>query len=518
MSDTDVMSEFGKVRKFFFPIHGFEVKKALPMGLMFFFILFNYTCLRNMKDAMVVTAPNSGSEVIPFLKAFLVMPSAVLFTLLYAKGSDVMSCENLFYVTIGFFMVFFGIFGFVIYPNVSLLHPAATTVAYWQESCSQSLRWPLAILGNWSFALFYTMAELWGSVTLSLLFWQFANQICKTSEAKRFYAFFGLLAQISLLLAGEVANYVDKVSRSVPEGIDPWEVSLRWLMGMVVLSGVVIMGIYRWIYKYVLTDKRFYDGPELPGAKKKKVKMGFWQSMKFMVTSPYLILIIALVICYGIGVNVIEGLWKGQAKLLYPHTNAFNAFMGRYSFYTGIASMIVMIIGGNILRKFSWFTAAAITPILTLVAGSVFFSFIVWRNDFVDVLAQIGTNPVTVSVVIGAVILILAKATKYALFDLTKEMAYIPLDDEMKVKGKVVVEVIGGRLGKASGAWLQSGLLMFFGLNIFSHGKKVELINLAPYLFGILVTICLVWILAVRALSKKIAAVTAAISNQAASE
>jgi AAA family ATP:ADP antiporter len=172
-----------------------------------------------------------------------------------------------------------------------------------------------------------------------------------------------------------------------------------------------------------------------------------------------------------------------------------------------------MVIGGNILRKFSWFTAAAITPALTLVAGSIFFSFIIWRNDFVSVLAQIGTNPITAAVFIGAVILILAKATKYALFDLTKEMAYIPLDDEMKVKGKVVVEVIGGRLGKASGAWLQSALLMIFGLNIFSHGKKVELISLAPYLFGILVTICLVWLLAVRALSKKIVAVTAAGSN-----
>ncbi|MDR1233024.1 MAG: NTP/NDP exchange transporter [Puniceicoccales bacterium] len=510
MSDSDTMPEFGKIRKFFFPIYGFEVKKALPMGLMFFFILFNYTCLRNMKDAMIITAPNSGAEVLPFLKAFLVMPSAILFTLLYAKGSDTMSSENLFYVTIGFFIIFFGLFGFVIYPHLDFFHPAAATVAYWQDNCSGSVRWPLAILGNWSFALFYVMSELWGSATLSLLFWQFANQICKTSEAKRFYSFFGLLAQFSLLLAGEVADYFSKISRGLP---DPWAVSLRWLMGIVVVSGIVLMGIHRWIYKYVLTDKRFYDKPELPGAKKKKAKMGFWQSMMFIVTSPYLGLIAALVICYGIGVNVIEGLWKGQVKLMHSNANEFNAFMGRYSFYTGIASMIVMVIGGNILRKFSWFTAAAITPALTLVAGSIFFSFIIWRNDFVGVLAQIGTNPITAAVFIGSVILILAKATKYALFDLTKEMAYIPLDDEMKVKGKVVVEVIGGRLGKASGAWLQSGLLMIFGLNVFSHGKKVELISLAPYLFGILVTICLVWLLAVRALSKKIAAVTAAGSN-----
>ncbi|MDR1173434.1 MAG: NTP/NDP exchange transporter [Puniceicoccales bacterium] len=153
MSNSDTMPEFGKIRKFFFPIYGFEVKKALPMGLMFFCILFNYTCLRNMKDAMIITAPNSGAEVLPFLKAFLVMPSAILFTLLYAKGSDTMSSENLFYVTIGFFIIFFGLFGFVIYPHLDFFHPAAATVAYWQDNCSGSVRWPLAIVGNWSFAL-----------------------------------------------------------------------------------------------------------------------------------------------------------------------------------------------------------------------------------------------------------------------------------------------------------------------------------------------------------------------------
>ena len=35
---------------------------------------------------------------------------------------------------------------------------------------------PIAIVRNWSFCLFYVMAELWGSVVVSLLFWGFANQ------------------------------------------------------------------------------------------------------------------------------------------------------------------------------------------------------------------------------------------------------------------------------------------------------------------------------------------------------
>ena len=39
---------------------------------MFFCILFNYTILRDTKDVLVVTAPGSGAEIIPFLKTWCV--------------------------------------------------------------------------------------------------------------------------------------------------------------------------------------------------------------------------------------------------------------------------------------------------------------------------------------------------------------------------------------------------------------------------------------------------------------
>ena len=47
------------------------------------------------------------------------------------------------------------------------------------ESAGPRFAGPIAILRNWTFCLFYVMAELWGSVVVSLLFWGFANQVCK---------------------------------------------------------------------------------------------------------------------------------------------------------------------------------------------------------------------------------------------------------------------------------------------------------------------------------------------------
>ena len=41
-----------------------ERQKLVPLAIMFFCILFNYTILRDTKDVLMVTAPKSGAEVI----------------------------------------------------------------------------------------------------------------------------------------------------------------------------------------------------------------------------------------------------------------------------------------------------------------------------------------------------------------------------------------------------------------------------------------------------------------------
>lgn len=55
-----------------------ERKKLVPLALMFFCILFNYTILRDTKDVLMVTAPKSGAEVIPFIKTYVNLPAAIV--------------------------------------------------------------------------------------------------------------------------------------------------------------------------------------------------------------------------------------------------------------------------------------------------------------------------------------------------------------------------------------------------------------------------------------------------------
>ncbi len=495
---TATAQEFGKIRAAIFPIHVHELKKFLPMGFMMFFILFNYTILRDTKDALLGTAPNSSTEAFNFVKLGIVMPLAVLFVVLYAKLANMFSRYQLFNIMIVAFITFFGLFAFVIYPNVELFHPDVNYIASLQ---AESPRWhyPIAIYGNWTFTIFYAMSELWGSAMISLLFWQFANEITRTHEAKRFYALFGLLANVALIFSGQTVKYMSDIRDSLPEGVDAWGVSIQYMMTAVVISGLFVIFINYWMEKNVLTDPRYYDAAESADkkkGKKKKPKLGVGESFRYLLTSPYIGMVAILVLSYGMSINLIEFLWKKQIKLYYAgDPNAYSAFMGNFSTFTGIATMTLIMFCKGIVRRFGWLTGAIITPAVIAITGGLFFAFILFSDIASPMLAGLGVGVTYAAMMVGAVQNILSKGTKYSLFDPTKEMSYIPLDQELKTKGKAAVDVIGGRLGKAGGGLVSSLLLTILGVS--------EAILIAPYLAVIVALVLVAWFWAARNLSGK---------------
>ena len=162
-----------------------ERKKLFPLALMFFCILFNYTILRDTKDVLMVTAPKSGAEVIPFIKTYVNLPAASGFTGLYASLTNRMEQADVFRTCVWPFLAFFSIFALFIYPNRAFLHPNGFC-DFLAMHLPASFSAPLAIIRNWSFAVFYVMAEMWGSVVASLLFWGFANEVTTVDEAKKY--------------------------------------------------------------------------------------------------------------------------------------------------------------------------------------------------------------------------------------------------------------------------------------------------------------------------------------------
>ena len=303
---------------------------------------------------------------------------------------------------------------------------------------------------------------------------------------------FGLGANVALIFSGQYVRFVSKMRAGLPPGVDPWGVSIKYLMGAVLASGGALVSIFSFMQRKVLTDPECVDQEkQMAKKKKKKVKMGLRESAKFLLSSPYIRDLAMLVISYGMCINLVEVSWKSKLKAAYPDPNAYSSFMGNFSSATGTVTLAMMLIGRKIFKKFGWKFAAMITPATIGVTGLMFYALTLFAPFFAPIAASLGTTPLMLAVLVGAVQNILSKSSKYSLFDPCKEMAYIPLDSDSKTKGKAAVDVIGNPLGKSGGALIQQ--ILIFGVG--------SLAAATPYLAGILGVLLFFWYKAADSLS-----------------
>lgn len=486
-----VQPEFGSIRGALWPIHGYEMKKFLPMGLMMLFILFNYTILRSTKDAILV--PAAGAAVIPYLKGFVVLPSAILFVIIYSKLVNIFKPATVFYLISGFFIGFITLYAFVLFPNNQFILPDPISIKALQAEYPR-IQHMISIYAYWTDAMFYTIAELWGSIMLSLMFWQFANEITRTHEAARFYALFALLGNLGLILSGFVLQTASSMQKASGGAHEAFISTLYYTLGASIVAGFIVIFLYNWMQRNVLTDPLYYDAADKAGhVKTKKPKLSVGESFKYIFSSKYILLIALLVLSYGIAMNLIELNWKEVLRKQYPERIDYQHFMGLVQYLMGGSTIVAIMFFKGVVRRFGWYVGAIATPLMMLVTGIIFFAFVLFEEYMSPASAALGVTGLLMAVGVGTIQNVLAKGTKYSLFDPTKEMSYIPLDQEQKVKGKAAVDVIGGRLGKAGGGYIV--------MAIFAVTGAADVLSITPIMAVIVIGVIMLWIVAVSGLS-----------------
>ncbi len=236
-----------------------QVSKFIIMSLMMIMTLYIYSVLRGTKDALVVS--ELGAEVISALKLWGVLPCAILSIVLYSKLVDVMTRIQVYHTLNAIFIGFFVLFDFVLYPNAAQIHFDLSGFALEYPL----FKYVLVMLGGWSFSLFYIMSELWGSIMLSLMFWQLANQINTVDEAKKNYPLFGFVAQIGLVGSGAILALFTSDSF----GLDN-RTSLHYICLSVLFAGIALSSSL-YILSNNVVSKDLINGA---AAAKKKAKMG----------------------------------------------------------------------------------------------------------------------------------------------------------------------------------------------------------------------------------------------------
>jgi AAA family ATP:ADP antiporter len=337
------------------------------------------------------------------------------------------------------------------------------------------------------------MAEMWSTMIMTVLFWGFANDVTSVKDAKRFYGLFLVGTNFSGVVAGLLVQRLSThiFNPLLPFGKSGWDQSFTLMNFIIVGTSLVSMGLYWWLNRQGLG----YTEETLKAHRESPIKMGLRKNFAYLAKSKYLTCIAILVITFNIVINLAEVVWKDQVKSLYPTTADFNSYMAGVNFWTAMLGVLIsLFISGNLIRILGWTKTALIAPILILITGALFFaSLLLPKETLMGLCVMIGTSPVALAVFLGSLQNCMLRGTKYSLVDQTKELAFVPLTQESKIKGKAAIDGLGSRLGKSGGSLMYQCLLIIFGSIVGSTHVVAFLLVLA--VIG--------WIFAVRVLGKK---------------
>jgi AAA family ATP:ADP antiporter len=476
---TKLSNEFTKNKQYI-------LYKYLPSSLMLLLSAYIHNFLRGVKDSILV--PSLGPELISFIKFYGVFPGTLIFFLCFTKLANILARDKLYYAITLFFCGFFMLYAFVLSPFQHLMQPDLSDLmlAY------PKFKYHLMMIQHWTTSLVYIMCEICGTVMLALLFWQFTNELYSLKEAKKTYALFGVIGQVGIVIAGLVQTGISEYLSHNVAGEIVWDLTLKWMMSSIMLAGLGLIAIYRWLYKNVFFDPilctRQHTG------QREKITLSIKESLKYICSSRYLWLLMIIVFSYGVAINLVESSWKYQLKQVYPTQNSYSIFMGKFTMYFGFFSIATMFLGAYILHKFKWLIGALLTPIGAGITGAIFFTSMIFQDWFEPIAMSLGSSILLMSVMMGSVQLIFFKSLNYTFDVATREMAYMPLDRELRTKGKAAVDVIGNRGGKAFGAIAQQLMFQFISPSIGDLTHEIFLF------FALTITI---WILSVFALSRR---------------
>ncbi len=459
------------------------------MFVLFFLISFVYNMLRCLKVSLMVKAPGSGVEVIPFLKIGAVLPGAILMTYIFTLLMSRFNREKVFYIIISGFLVYFALFLTVLYPNHDVLQ-LDTLSNFLQTNflTGAGSKGFISAIRHLNLTVFYVLCEMWSSVVLMMLFWGFANEVTKVEEAKRFYAIFALGANLSGIMSGEFAQRIDGFS-FLPM-LDFYKGNNEWVFYQicaVLFIGCIIIYLFWWLNKSVFHFERM-QAETVASAKKEKYKISLRECFSYLRQSRYLTYIVIIVIGYNLVYNLSDIMWTYQIELVSQTSKEINAYMNRITSLTAIVAVVfALIVSGNVIRKLGWTVASLITPIVWFFTSIGFYSGLVFEGTILfDILATFTANPANFVLLLGSIQICLGRGCKYTVFDEAKEIAFIPLPRENQRKGKAIVDGLASRFGKSGGSMIYLLLFYMFG----------EMANVIPYVSVIVFVALVAWLYA----------------------
>jgi AAA family ATP:ADP antiporter len=493
------------------PVKKSEIVTVFFISIVFILIILQYSIVRVFKDAALMSfLPASTGNPINTVKVFFVIPSAALVGMLSFFLSKKTTTQNLFYIFITFFLIIFGSYGLVLVPNAKLLCMSDSTYGYLLSVLPFFLHSILAAIYKWVHVLFFICAELFGAFAVGL-FWNILNKSFSNEGSKRIYPCLLIFVQIGVYGAGMFQEYLESVVTlaTTASGIVDYS-KFQMFSKFCILICVLIL-----FFSYIMNRFFLKTKEEVVQVKKPKTstkKAGFIEGIKALGSSKKVFAIAILTLCYAITINLIEVSWKSVVisflKQKFPGiigeelTFKYTLEMAKVQKIQALFSVFLGIISSIISRYFSWVVLALATPFVIFFGGIFFYITKIYGTTIINpILSLFGKtgDPLYIHwmlFVIGSVIVVWSRSTKYIFFDYAKETATRKLSSSEQVQVKAAEGTLS-RCGKAGGSGVQMIINEVF--NCPTSGSIFYII-----LMGIMSALCSVWFMATSIINRDI--------------
>ncbi len=453
-----------------------ESYKLIWTAAMVFLIVLIHHMLRLAKDTLIIS--QLGTEAISAIKVWGVFPATFFCVLIYIKLTDFLTRSKLFHLIIWFFVSYFVFFVLVAYPLKDHLILHVNDSLYEK---GKMLSYLIKIICYWPYSLFYIFSELWCAFALSISFWQMANHINNVQESKRFYPLFNMVANLGPMIAGLLSHFFAVNSQQ------NLQLTLNKIV-VVILASAAMISFSLVKLKKCVGEEHFNSGTKI------KREVSIITHLKYITTSRPMILILFMMLGYFISLNLLDGVFK---KMIENHcggdANHILSYMSKVEIGISLASILLSFLSFYLIQALTWLSYSLLTPLTLALLGSMFFLLIIFKNHLINL--NLHENSILIiALYIGSSSYVLAKSMKHSIFDTMKETFYIPLSQDLKVKGKAAVEALSSRWGKGGGAFIQHFLLVFF--------PSANLISIAPLIFVLFLLVLGGWIYSTNSLNR----------------
>lgn len=413
----------------------------------------NYSILRSLRNTLVVSCTEAGAELIPAIQLWGLLPLTFLLVYVISRFMRKYSQTKVFFLVTLLFLGFFNIHAFFIYPFQNTLEKLVSPPEFLKSLSSLYL-----LCKHWSSGSYFIAAELWKVAILSLLFFGFLNRTLSLKEAKGMYSPLLLGGSLGGLLAGPLTVLSAKISHFLLQsyGFSKWHATYLMLTIVMTLIGFLIMGLFAVLKNRVQLKEL---------SNETKPKISFKDSLFEFIKNKYLFSLGVIVIADYIAYFLFEVFFLDLLKKAYPDPNVYCQFNGTLTFWTSVLTLLSsLFITPVILLKKSWKIAALITP-SAIGLSIIFFSMVLgcesaWMKAMSNLL---GLTPLKIAIIFGSLQFCVCRAMKGTLFDASKELAYFPLSEDLKSKGKLVIDGLASRTGYCLAAGINQSLFSIFG-------------------------------------------------------